>query len=208
MARPKDVSTPAEGKREAILRAAREIFLEQGYAAASMDAVAAAASVSKATIYAHFDNKRALFEAIIRARCERDLGEAQLPAATADLDIRAGLEAIARRFLDLVLSPEALAMYRIIIAEAPRQPEIGEAFHAAGPAVGLAAVAAHLADLDRRGELLVPDPAQAAALFLGMLKGELFLRRILGLAPDPLSPEAVVRAAVDVVLRAYHVDRR
>ncbi|MBF0304459.1 MAG: TetR/AcrR family transcriptional regulator [Alphaproteobacteria bacterium] len=195
-------ATRSVGKRDAVLAAAQDAFLELGYGAASMDAVAARAGVSKATIYAHFPGKSALFGAVIAARCERAFAGLDLPSVEA-MDAPAALGLIARRILDLLLSPESLAMYKVVTGEAARMPEMAEAFHAAGPAAAKAAIVGALADLDRRGQLRVADPELASELLVGMLKGDIHLRHLLGLPDGGRDREQIVEAVVRVMLRAY-----
>ncbi|MFD2233702.1 TetR/AcrR family transcriptional regulator [Phaeospirillum tilakii] len=188
-------------KRDAILDAACAVFLEQGYAAASMDAVAARAGVSKATIYAHFTDKDDLFGAVIRARCERNRTFAPVGPA---LDARATLTMVGRRLLELLLQPDTLAVYRLVTAEAPRQPELARAFYESGPGTGKAEIARMLVDLGRRGLLAVEDPWRMADLFTGMLRADLFMRTLLGLPqPEGSSIDQAVAAAVDTMLRAF-----
>lgn len=192
--------TASAVKREAVLSAAQDLFLESGFAATSMDAVAQRANVSKATLYAHFTSKTELFAALIRGRCEQCFGTIDIPDAVGGPE--AGLRTIALRFLDLVLSPEALGMYRVVIAEAPRLPEVGEAFHTAGPSAGLCGISGYFAELDRLGLLEVPDPDLAAELFTGMLKSDLHSRRLLGL-PGGRPVDEMAEAAVKMVVAAY-----
>ena len=109
-------------KHDAIRDAARRVFLREGYSA-SMDLVAAEAGVSKQTVYNHFGSKEGLFRAIVDhvsgelldVLVERD-GTRADPAAT--------LEAVARRFLKLLLLPAHLALHRMLVAEAPRFPDL------------------------------------------------------------------------------------
>ncbi|MEO0035007.1 MAG: hypothetical protein RLZZ501_1030 [Pseudomonadota bacterium] len=188
-------------KRDAILDAACAVFLEQGYAAASMDAVAARAGVSKATIYAHFTDKDDLFGAVIRVRCERNRTFAAIGPA---LDARATLTMVGRRLLELLLQPDTLAVYRLVTAEAPRQPELARAFYESGPGTGKAEIARMLVDLGKRGLLAVEDPWRMADLFTGMLRADLFMRTLLGLPqPEGGTIDQAVAAAVDTMLRAF-----
>ena len=191
-------------KRESILVAAREIFLEMGYAAANMDSVAARANVSKATIYAHFDNKRALFETVIAQRCLLVFGETLAIPDHVD-DARTTLRHLAETIFSMVRSPEALAINRVVVAEAPRLPEVGEAFYAAGPVPALARVTRLFTDLTRRGLLDVPEPHAplVAELFLNMLKGDVHTRELLGVAPSRTDHSGLLDIAVDLIMALY-----
>ena len=198
-----DMSRVSVTKHQNILSAARQIFLECGYAKASMDAVAARAAVSKATIYAHFTNKRALFEAIVNQRCEAIFSNIPLPEDITDA--RQALSHLGLRFLSQILQPEALALYRVVLGESPRLPEVGEAFYSAGPAAGQRIVGQFLAEMTRLGCLSIPDAQilPVTDMFLSMLKGDLYTRALLGLKQSPRSIDSVVAAAVDLVLAAF-----
>ncbi|MEW5726608.1 MAG: TetR/AcrR family transcriptional regulator [Pseudomonadota bacterium] len=195
---------PSRGsaKREAVLDAAQACFLEMGYAGTSMDAVAARAGVSKATIYAHFQGKDELFGAIMRRRCEQSIPD--MPPPGPGEDARTVLTDVARRMLALFLLPEAMAVYRIVVAESPRHPDLATAFYAAGPERGKAGLSETFAELGRRGELVVDDTWRAADLFVTMLRGEFFHRALLGLPPRPgFDFDSTVATAVETVLRAF-----
>ncbi len=212
MARPKKtvacIGDAPLTKAECILAAARQVFLEAGYAAASMDAVAARANVSKATIYAHFENKRALFEAVISGRCEETFANIGVPETYTDA--RQALLHLARHFLGLLLAPEALAIHRVVLGESPRLPEVGEAFYTAGPMRAYERVGRLLADLTRRGLLAVPEQEipLAGDLFLAMLKCDLHTRALLLLPPSQHSIETVAKVAVDMFLARYRPVRQ
>ena len=123
---------PSSSKAESILAAAKRTFLATGFGAVSMDTIAREASVSKATVYAHFAGKEELFGAVIERECERYF--AGFSAGELDpLDVRASLTVLGRRFLELLLSPDGIALHRIILGEVTRFPGLGEVFWRAGP---------------------------------------------------------------------------
>src|ERR1043166_6930143 len=121
---------PSAGRRpektEAILEAAGQLFREHGYGAVSMDQIAREAGVSKATVYAHFESKDRLFAAMVHNAC-RAYAEGRLPAVTEMEDVRAALTHICREIERFLLSPKTLGIYRVIIAEGPRFPELVQA---------------------------------------------------------------------------------
>ncbi len=211
MAKKKSVAAAVCGaippltKREAILQAALEVFLDCGYAATNMDTLAARAGVLKATIYAYFKSKDELFGELIRQRCDSCFGPIEAPDVLAhdEAGVKAAMTRLARRFWDLVTSPEALGAYRIVVAEAPRFPEVGKAFYDAGPAQGYQAATRFFADLAGRRLLDVPDPRAAAEFLIGMLRSDLYLKRLLGLDDDDRSVDAMIESAVEVLYRAY-----
>lgn len=192
---------PESPKRRAILTAATELFAARGYGAVSMDAVARAADVSKATLYAHFTSKDLLFATIVKAACQENFDPGDDLADTGR-DIAAALHAIGGRILRFFLEPRSLAIHRLVVAECVRFPELGLAFYENGPVAGRETLAAWMA---ARPELTVPEPRQAAEQFTGLLRAGLFFRATLGVAPAPSEAEidAVVSASVRTFLRAF-----
>ena len=201
-------ATPGEGspspgsKQARILEAAADAFMELGYGGTSMDEITRRAGVSKATVYAYFAGKEELFAQVVGRACRQAFEGAM--AGSAD-DVGAALLAIATRYGRLLLSPRTLAIYRTVVAEAPRFPELGRLFYEAGPARVRAVIAGLLERAAARGELSVPDPLAAAERFFGMMAGHSHLRAVLGI-PQPEraeTPEEVVRR----FLRAYAPER-
>ena len=166
----------ARTKRESILDAATRVFLDCGYGEASMDAVAREAGVAKQTIYSHFDGKDALFEAIVRDKCDRLLEPIRISEAGGS-DVETALTRTARRFLEVVLAPEGMALFRALVAECGRFPNLAEAFYRSGPLLAAGNLADYLAELDRKGILAVDDPLRAARLFFALLRGSATWRR-------------------------------
>ncbi len=191
-------------KRSAIVEAATTLFLKAGYGAVSMDAIAARAGVSKRTVYSYFPGKEALFGAVMGNVCASVIGT-QTPAELTSGPLRQVLMDYGRTFLNLITSPQALAIFRVVTAEAERFPELGEVFYRIGPQRCTSTLAAYLSDQDRTGALRVPDPNSAAAQFLAMVKGPVHMRLTLGVGPrpGPQMIETVVSSAVDAFLRAY-----
>src|SRR5580693_3156847 len=127
--------TGKDEKRAAILEVALEVFLAEGYAAASMSEISSRVGGSKATLYNYFPSKEDLFAAAVTARCEQ--WQAIIDEVEAEGgELRLALERLGARFLDLILADEAVATYRLVIAEAGRFPELGRIFYEAGPVRG------------------------------------------------------------------------
>lgn len=197
--RPKDLA-----KREAILEAAKSLFLSLGYANTSMDAVAAAAGVSKLTVYSHFTDKQTLFCSAVMATCQ-----IQLPDLLFEYPVGAQVEDvllnIARGFQALISSDEAVKLSRLIMAQGSLDPSFGQYFYEAGPKRVLAGMEALLRGADERGLLRIDNPLCAAEHFFCLVKGAPDYRLLLGCA-GPLQgdeAEAHVREVVGVFLRAY-----
>ncbi len=198
-------ATRSSRKREAILAAALDRFMTEGFAATSMDGVAAQAGVSKATIYAHFDSKAQLFAAVIRQKCEEELID--ITSWTyVGVDARATLTRLAQKLMTTLTSDRVMGLHRIVVAESVRYPELAQAFWDAGPGYACPCFAAVFSELDKQGQLVVPDPLMAANLMVGMVKSEVFFRRLLGLSPRAeITPEKTVAACVDILMAAYRV---
>lgn len=189
-----------------VLAGARAVFLANGYTAATTDMIQQAAGVSKSTVYAHYPNKEALFMAVVEAECERFLkavGETRF-AGERLADI---LYAMARAYLDLVLSRDGLALYRAIVAEAPRFPELGRRFYLAGPGAMNNIVARELEAAEARGEVALKGIGRdsAASLFVNMVRGEPHMQCLM----HPESPASAVQRdrwasdAATAFLRAF-----
>lgn len=199
----------AGGKVESILAAAKESFLARGFGAVSMDAIARAAAVSKATVYAHFTSKEELFGAVIGRECERRF--ADFSAHELDpQDLVSSLSVLGRRFLELILSPDAIALHRIILGEVTRFPMLGAVFWHAGPERNLAQIEAFLRRAAAAGALNLGDARLAAEQFVGLVRGETQLRHLLQLeaASDPAAIAAAAEAAVATFLRAFRPGRQ
>ncbi len=202
-ARAADRQEPV-GKAAAILAAAERAFLACGFGAVTMDAIAREARVSKATVYAHYTGKEQLFGAVVARLSERRFGGFSVEALDPG-DIAASLTTIAVRFLDLVLSAEAIALNRIIIGEVTRFPVLGEVFWAAGPERSRVQIEAFLRRAGEAGTLALPDARLAAEQFIALARGEIHLRSLLRLEDpgDPAAIEAAVASTVATFLRAF-----
>jgi TetR/AcrR family transcriptional repressor of mexJK operon len=195
-------------KRLQILDAATELFVAQGYGAVSMDAIARAAVVSKATLYAHFTSKDLLFATIIGDACRANvMGQWLLsledgPPVT---DVRETLTVLGLGVLRFLLEERSLAIYRVVVAESVRFPELGRAFHENGPARFRRTFGPWLDEQVKAGRLRAAEPDVAADQFIGLLRTGLYLRATLGLPPAPTEAEiaATVVAAVDTFMRAF-----
>jgi TetR/AcrR family transcriptional repressor of mexJK operon len=160
-----------------------------------MEAIAAAAAVSKATLYSHFTGKAALFGAIVEERCQLLLEPLAAPS-TAGVDLADRLHRFALRVLERVSEPEAIALYRLVLAEAPRFPELAQTFYACGPERAMARLAEVLAEAEGQG-MVTGDPHAAAELFFTLLMGPWHTRVLLGLeAPEPAILAARAEQAV------------
>ncbi|OLF56108.1 TetR/AcrR family transcriptional regulator [Pseudomonas chlororaphis] len=197
--RPKDLA-----KRQAILEAAKTLFLSNGYANTSMDAVAGEAGVSKLTVYSHFNDKETLFSAAVMAKCEEQLPTLffELPPG---MSIESVLLNIARGFHLLINSEESLNLHRLIMALGSQDPKLSQIFFEAGPQRMLQGMERLLARIDQSGALCIDKPRNAAEHFFCLLKGAANFRLLYGCGV-PLSDEAAeahVQEVVGLFMRAY-----
>ncbi len=200
---PDDAPSP---KREAILNAGCRLFLEYGYGAVTMDAIARDANVSKRTVYSHFANKESLFAGVMTAMCDL-LGDRALPTETPEGSPEQVLGMFGDKFVNLVTSPNGVALFRIVVGESARFPELGASFYATGPKRLVGVIAAYLKEQHRKGTLTVPDAERAAIQFLDLAKSGVHLRLILGIGEEATEAEKkdAVDQAVAFFLRAYEL---
>jgi TetR/AcrR family transcriptional regulator, mexJK operon transcriptional repressor len=187
-------------KKQQILGGARQVFLLNGYAGASMDEIAIQAGVSKGTLYNHFDSKDDLFRSLIHAEAERITRE--IPSSDReDPNPGSTLRQIGIAILKGMETPATLATLRLVIGALGRFPRLGEEFltQSLGPMIKRISE-----DLDTHvaaGDIQIQDTHFAAMQFARWCLAHA-MGRIL--VPDqPQEPEADCSAWVEQVLRAF-----
>jgi AcrR family transcriptional regulator len=193
-------------KRRQIIEGARNVFLAQGFDAASMNDIARAAGVSKGTLYVYFNNKEELFEAIVEEECDAQ-AEGIFDLDSNDHDVKAVLIRLGIAYVKFLCRPEKASAVRTVIAIADRMPEIGKRFYESGPATGIARLTAYIDAQVKSGVLEVEDSEVAAAQFMESTHAMLFKPIVFNFAPAPSDEqvERSVRIAVKVFLAAYRV---
>ena len=181
-------SEPIDPKRQAILAGATRMFLAHGYRNASMEKIAQAAPVSKATLYNHFGSKNTLLAAVISGLCGSLLQTMTEVTIESD-DVENNLNKIATSAVDLIYSEDALAIYRLVVAESPDFPELGQLFYQSGPQAALTQLEDYFRRLNVKGSFNIIDPVFAADAFFSMLKGDLHLRCLLSKTLRPSADE-------------------
>jgi AcrR family transcriptional regulator len=191
-------------KRRQIIDGARDVFLTQGFDAASMNDIARAAGVSKGTLYVYFANKEELFEAIVEEECDAQ-AEGIFNLDPNDRDVAAVLTRLGVGYVKFLCRPEKASAIRTVIAIADRMPEIGRQFYEKGPASGIAQLAAYLAAQVEAGVLSVEDCEITAAQFMESTQAPLFKPIVFNFAPAPSEEqiERVVKIAVKAFVAAY-----
>ncbi len=202
------VADEAAYKERQILDGAAFVFARDGYEGASMSRIAAEAGVSKGTLYNYFTSKAELFSAYVRRECNRSIAtmfeEFDNSMAPAD-----ALPQIGVRMFRMLLSETALTMYRMVVAEAEKFPELASAFYAEGPARSVAHLANYLRGAAAEGMLRLDDPEFAAEQFFALIQTHLCMKRRLRLIAMPSQSELehVIGQAVRMFLSTYGAAR-
>jgi TetR/AcrR family transcriptional regulator, mexJK operon transcriptional repressor len=193
-----------ERKRGSILAAARVVFTREGYAGASMDAVAAEAGASKRTVYQYFADKQELFAATVLDTVDRgyEYFKPRILALAETDDIEQGIRDHARSTITGLTNPELLRMRRLVIAEAERFPEIGREFYERSWVRTLQLFAATLKTLTDRGLLAVEDPGRAAYIFTWLIIS-IPANKVAFLGDSALDPPDELIAQADEAARVF-----
>ena len=193
-------------KRRQIMEGARQVFLSGGFDGASMNDVARAAGVSKGTLYAYFNSKDELFEAIIRV--EYAQAAERLCTFKREGDVREMLTDFGVRLISRMAEPGTRALARVVIAAVEKFPNIGRAFYEAGPLYGATRLAAELAKprkVGRPSTFPIPSapPGNSSTSARAMSTSASCSAWSNSISREDI--EASVEAGVDVFLRAYGV---
>lgn len=201
---PQSGTSHSHKRREAILKVATRLFLEEGYGAATTNALVARVGGSKSTIYSHYENKEKLFGAVV------DHVLAQLKAATDRHDVSHGdaqqrLRALGEGLLEIVLSEDHVALARMVIGEAHRFPEIGAIYHEHGPALAQERVSAFLTEHAVMPGAAPAEIEDAAEWFTGRLIHRAFIRALCAPAGARRSAEAtaIARETAETFIRYF-----
>ncbi|WGW04200.1 TetR/AcrR family transcriptional regulator [Tropicibacter oceani] len=191
-------------KYDQVLEGARDIFLRDGFEGASVDDIARAAGVSKATLYSYFPDKRLLFMEVATDQCTRQAEEA-LGTMDFSKPPRTVLKEAARRFLSFIYSDMGQRIFRICVAESDRFPELGRQFYQSGPQTVHRALVAYLAQAQARGEVSIDDLNLAADQFAELCKADLWPKLIFGIQVqfDQADVDRIVDGAIDTFMARY-----
>ncbi|MBX7448585.1 TetR/AcrR family transcriptional regulator [Mycolicibacterium sp. 3033] len=199
-------------KRTAILSEGRRLFLAHGYQGTSMDMVAAAAAVSKQTVYKHFGDKHALLLTIVDDALQDTVGafSARVAALADTTDLEGDLTALAGDYLRVVLTEHVVQLRRLVVGEAARAPDLAEAYLQRAPSRTLAAFADCFRALDRRGLLRVAESGLAAEHFAFLVVGRCIDEALFRGGPavlESVDVDSQAAAGVRVFLAAYRRDQ-
>lgn len=187
-----------------VLEGARRVFMADGFEGASVDVIAREASVSKATLYSYFPDKRLLFMEVASIECAR-----MADRIMADIDesrpVREVLGVAARHITMFLLSDFAQQVFRICVAERERFPELGQEFYASGPRMGRDRIVDYLHAAAGRGEVRIDDFEMAAEQFSELCKVKLWPRAVFGIQTEFSEAEIreVAREAVETFMARF-----
>lgn len=200
-----DASAIRKGRKfDQVLEGARTIFSREGFEGASVDDIARAADVSKATLYSYFPDKRILFVEVAKRECRRQADEAmELVSLTAPPELV--LPEAARRIIDFFLSEFGRQVFRTCVAEADRFPELGREFYESGPALVRDRIRAYLEGAVTRGELVIDDTLLAADQFAELCKADVFPAVIFGIRTNftQADRDRISNGAVEMFMARY-----
>jgi len=191
-------------KFDQVLAGARDIFMSDGFEGASVDDIARAAGVSKATLYSYFPDKRLLFMEVAKAECIRQ-AESAVETIDASKPIKEVLTEAAWQMVNFFTSDFGQRVFRLCVAESDRFPELGREFYESGPKL----VQAKLIDLMEcsmaQGDLIIQDVPLAADQFHELCKADLFPRLVFSVDKsfDEAQKLRIVTGAVDTFLARY-----
>ncbi|WP_410211134.1 TetR/AcrR family transcriptional regulator [Aquirhabdus sp.] len=196
-------------RREALLAAADELFLQHGFDGVSLDSLVAHVGGSKASIYQYFGCKKGLLVALVQRRHECFFGENAMPTELGTSSVREVLMDTALKLYNAVIQPDKIAFMRLIVRESQRDPEIGRIAYELGPARGQSTMAKILTDADARGDIYCPHPFESTVMFGGFLQ-HIKWRILIGLPPleENVSVDDFFEFFIDRFLAAHHPSHR
>lgn len=195
-----------EQRRQALMEAARQVFLEHGYEGASIEEVMRRVGGSKASLYSYFGSKEGLFFDILAAHSEELTKDLKIPKV-ADEDVEWTLVAIGKRYLHMMLDNDRLGLFRVMFAEAQRFPDLARRFFECGPLRSRALLSRYLQLQSEAGRLDCPDPDFAAAQFFELIKARPHTAQAFGLPPFPRESGIDVHVDASVKLFLYGCSR-
>ena len=204
---PSDTWPPAQSKRQAILNAAADVFAEEGFAGASIDAIAVRAGVSRQTIYNQLGDKDNLFKVLVAEITDRSSAGFfrvldTFPVAPADIE--AELTAFSGQLLrKAICDPNGRWLRKLVETEGARFPELFETWKEYGPGKKYPAIAARLAQLAHGGYLELDDPALAARQYMALLETDLRYDQQIGRQTPESEIDQMAANATRTFLRAF-----
>jgi len=197
-------------KNRAIIEAAKNVFIQKGYASTSMDLIAQEAKVSKITIYKHFKNKAELFSHIMKEHCEKIFNDAPMINYSAILTPRAILTSFCSSFVEALSRPESIGLMRRIIGEVDLFPELAKQIWPKGKMPILEAFCSYLHYEVTAKRLHIQDAEFAGRQLFGMIKENLVYPVWFGTksTPNKKDKQEVIQKCLDMFLSYYEPPKR
>ncbi len=194
-------------KRQQIILGAERVFTECGYEGASMQRIAGEAGVSKGTLYNYFDSKSTLFGVFIEQKAASSLARIFETVAEDD-DPATALHAIALRMLEMLIAPDNLLLYRIVVSEARKFPHLATTFWQSGPCRAIDYMTGWMSRQVASGRLATADPRFAAEQFIALCQTRVTMQRRLQITQETSAAEIeqVIAGAVRLFLAGYAAD--
>ncbi|WP_108813908.1 TetR/AcrR family transcriptional regulator [Loktanella sp. Alg231-35] len=205
---PDGTIEPKKGRKfDQVLEGARQVFLSDGFEGASVDDIAKAAGVSKATLYSYFPDKRFLFMQVAKTECARQADHA-IETIDMDAPVQKVLCDIAMEMVDFITSQFGKRIFRICVGESDRFPELGREFYESGPLLIRNRLVEYFQKAVAKGELKITDIELAAEQFHELCKADLFPRMVFNMTDDFTRDEKmrVVDGAVEMFMARYGVE--
>ena len=192
-------------RRQALIDAARQLFIQQGYRGTTLEAIIGRAGGSRETIYREFGGKRGLFGAII-AEVGEQLAATIVAPGSIDLPPREGLTRFAEHLVAIWRSEEGRAMNRVVVSEGLDAPDLVDAWYAGGNKLSIAALSSYLEVQYRSGRLSPIIAPLVARQFVTLLMGEMTFP-LIAREDETVALEIRIERCVDLILRAHGIDR-
>jgi len=208
VATAEELGPRARAKRDQILAGARAVFLRDGFAAASTDAIAAVAKVSKRTLYVYYPSKEELFAGVMRDLTienpqNRALESIEEMSPGSEEELRRDLLELARKIIASMMQPDYLALLRTTIADTHRFPQLGGLFRASVPERAMRSFAVFIERGRERG-VIGPDVDgdTAARMFIGPLLTYAVLNGLLAEGPPRPPAQEKIEEIVELYMKA------
>ncbi|MCS5712186.1 TetR/AcrR family transcriptional regulator C-terminal domain-containing protein [Candidatus Berkiella aquae] len=193
-------------KHHLIMEAATDLFLSEGYAATSMDAIASKAGISKITIYKHFENKLHLFNEMMIYHCQSLYKDAPIITFSLNVSSYDILLPFAKKIIELLSQPRSIALIRVIIAESEKYPEIVMAVWEAGRMPLQDIFCNYLAEEVAHARMQISNKLIASKVFFGMLKENFIWPALTGMpVPKAELAEEIIETIVAIFLKQYQI---
>ncbi|WP_322894431.1 MULTISPECIES: TetR/AcrR family transcriptional regulator [unclassified Yoonia] len=204
---PDGTVQPKKGRKfDQVLDGARQVFMSDGFEGASVDDIARAAGVSKATLYSYFPDKKFLFMQVAKTACQRQTQHA-IETININAPARQVLRTIASEMVDFITSEFGTRVFRICVGESERFPELAREFYECGPMLIRERMADFFHLAMERGELQIDDVALAADQFHELCKADLFSRMVFSMAKTftRVEKDRTIDGAVEMFMARYGV---